>query len=277
MVTLRERLSEKLSEKELDLAKTSFDAVGDIATLEIPTELKKKEKVIAETIMELNHNIRVVAKKAGPTAGVERIRPIKVVLGEKRTETIHNENGCRYKLDINKVYFSPRLGSEHLRVVNQVKPDEVVFDPFAGIGPFAIPIARRGARVVAVDINKNAIAYLNENAKLNKVVGRIEAIAGDARNVLKKAKYKGKAERIIMNLPMHAGEFLDVAFYIAKKGAVVNFYCFLKEDEMFNAGIETIKTAAQKAKRKIKILNTKTCGQLAARIWRCAIDFKVLN
>jgi tRNA (guanine37-N1)-methyltransferase len=273
---IKEFLAGKLTKKELAVAKSSFDVVGDIAVLEIPDELKKKEKVIAKSIMELHRNVKVVAKKVGPTAGVERIRPIRVILGEKRTNTIHVENGCRYKLDINKVYFSPRLGSEHLRVAEQVKKGEAVFDPFAGVGPFAIPIAKRCANVIAVDINKDAIKFLKENAKLNKVDVRIEAFAGDARKVLKKAKYKGKADRVIMNLPMHAGEFLDVAFYIAKKGAVVHFYCFLKEEDLFEGGIEVIRSAAKKAKRKVRVLKTKLCGQLAPRVWRVVIDFKIL-
>ena len=274
---IKEFLAGKLTKKELAAAKSSFDVVGDIAVLEIPEELKKKEKVIAKSIMELHRNVKVVAKKVGPTAGIERIRPIKVILGEKRTNTMHVENGCRYKLDINKVYFSPRLGSEHLRVAEQVKRDELVFDPFAGVGPFAIPIAKRCANVIAVDINKDAIKFLKENAKLNKVDTRIEAFAGDARKVLKKAKYKGKANRVIMNLPMHAGEFLDVTFYIAKKGAVVHFYCFLDEKDLYAKGIKLLKGAAVKAKRKIKIVNKKLCGQLAPRVWRVAIDFKILN
>lgn len=274
---IKEILSKKLSKKELALVKSSFDVVGDIGIIEIPRGLGKKEKIIAKELMKLHNNLRVVAKKIGPTAGVERVRPIKVILGEKRTTTIHKENGCRFKVDINKVYFSPRLGSEHLRVIQQVKKNELVFDPFAGIGPFAIPIAKKGVEVFASDINKNAINFLKENAKLNKVSDKITSIVGDARKVLKKSKYKNKADRVMMNLPMCAADFLDVAFYIAKKGAIVHFYCFLDEKDLYKKGINIIKKSAEKYKRKIKILNKKTCGQLAPRVWRVAIDFKVIK
>lgn len=275
MTTLKEELKGKIPDKELEMVKKSFDVVGDVAVLEIPDKLKKREKIIAEAVMTLYPCVKVAAKKMGPTSGVERIRKVKVILGEKRTETLYIENGCRYKLDINKVYFSPRLGSEHLRVAEQVKPKETVYDLFCGVGPYVVPCAKRCKKVFAVDINKDAIKYLAENVKLNKVMDKVEFAAGDCRKVAMKKEHKGKADRVIMNLPMHAGEFLDVAFFVAKKGAVVHLYCFLKDDELYDGGIKVIQAAAKKAKRKVKILNTKTCGQLAPRIWRCAIDFKV--
>lgn len=274
MTFLKEVLAGKLSEKEIELAKRSFDIIGDLAVLEIPDELKKKEKYIAEAIVKLYPRVKVVAKKVGPTAGVERIRPVKVILGDKRTETMYIENGCRYKLDVNKVYFSPRLSSEHLRVAEQVKPKETVYDLFCGVGPYVIPCAKRCKKVFAVDINKDAVKYLEQNVKLNKVMDKVDFAAGSCRKVVMKKEHKGKADRVIMNHPSGAHEFLDVAFHVAKKGAIVHFYCFLKEAELYDGGIKIIRDAAKKAKRKVKILNTKKCGQLAPWVWRCAIDFK---
>jgi len=275
MATLKEYLKGKLSEKELKLVRRSFDIIGDIAQLEIPPELEKKEKEIAKAIMKLHKNVNVVVKKIGPTSGEERIRPVKAILGEKRTETVHVENGIKLKLDLNKVYFSPRLGTEHLRVVNQIKKDEVVFDLFAGVGPYSIPAAKKAKKVIAIDINPYAIQYLKENAKLNKVENKIEAHVGDCRKVVKKHRWKNKANRVIMNLPMHAGEFLDVAFYVAKKNSIVHCYFFLKEEELYKGAIKKIKDAEKKFGRKTRILRKRKCGQLASRIWRVVVDFKI--
>ena len=275
MATLKEILKRKLSEEELKLVRRSFDIIGDIAQIEVPPELEKKEKIIAEAIMKMHKNVKVVVKKVGPTSGEERIRPVKVIAGEKRTETTHIENGVKLKLDLNKVYFSPRLGTEHLRVVSQIKKDEVVFDLFAGVGPYAIPAAKRAKKVVAIDINPYAIKYLRENAKLNKVEDKIEAYVGDCRKVVKKHRWKQKADRVIMNLPMHAGEFLDVAFYVAKPNAIVHCYFFLKEEELFKGAIKKIKAAEREFGRKTRILRKRKCGQLAPRIWRVVVDFKI--
>lgn len=273
MTTLKERLDGQIPKDKMAQVKGSFDVIGDIAVLEIPDEIKKYEKKIAEAVVELYPRIKVVAKKIGATSGVERVRPVKVIAGEKRTETVYIENGCRYKLDINKVYFSPRLGSERLRVAEQVKKKEVVYDLFCGVGPYAIPCAKRGKKVVAVDINKNAVYYTKENMKLNKVENA-EAYSGSCR-IMKKKEHKGKADRVIMNHPSGAQEFLDVAFYVAKKGAKVHYYTFTPEEEIYKAGVGAIRAAAAKAKKNVRIVEKKKCGQYAPRVWRVCIDFKI--
>ena len=43
-----------------------------------------------------------------------------------------------------QVFWNPRLGHEHERIVNLVDKNDVVHDMFAGIGPFAIPLAKKG-------------------------------------------------------------------------------------------------------------------------------------
>lgn len=275
MVLLKQALKKKLDDEELDVARRSFDIIGDIAQLEVPDFLKKKEKIIAKTIIELHKNIKVVVKKIGPTAGEERIRPVKVIAGEKRTETVHKENGFMFKLDINKVYFTPRLSYERGRVVSQVKEGETVFDLFAGVGVFSVPCAKKAKRVVAIDINKDACFYLKENAMINKVFGKMEIYCGDCRKVVEEHKFKNCADRIIMNLPMHAENFLDIAFKVAKKNATVHFYTFLHESELFDGGIKKIEKIAKEVGKKIKIVATRKCGQLSPRIWRVAIDFNV--
>ena len=42
-------------------------------------------------------------------------------------------------------------------------------DVFAGVGPFALPSAKKGSIVYANDLNPSSYEWLNENVKLNKV------------------------------------------------------------------------------------------------------------
>lgn len=271
-------LKDKLSQEELKIVPRSYDIIGDIAIIEIDEKLRKREKEIANALLKLHKNIKVVCKKIGITKGEERVRPIKVILGEKRTETIHIENGCRYKVDLNKVFFTPRLANERLRVANQVNEKEKVIDLFAGVGPFSILIAkRRKANVIAIDKNKYAYELLLENIRINKVNEKVCAFLGDCREVVEKQKLINCADRIIMNLPKNAGDFLDVAFKCAKKNATIHFYYFLKEEELFDRAINLIEEKAGEFGRKIKIINKIKCGDLAPRVYRIVIDFNVIN
>ncbi|HET7323586.1 MAG TPA: methyltransferase domain-containing protein, partial [Halococcus sp.] len=139
-----------------------------------------------------------------------------------------------------EVYFSPRLATERHRVAEQVSRDEKIVDMFAGVGPFTIPFAKRGARVVAVDLNPVAVEYLRENARRNDVEGQVCAIEGDVREV----EYEDWAERIVMNLPHTANEFLETAVRLASDDCVIHYYDIQHEDDPYGPGERAIRAAA---------------------------------
>lgn len=74
--------------------------------------------------------------------------------------------------------------------------------------------------ITAVDINEYAIKYLNENIKLNKLApaAHITAICGDTNEVALNELKGKKFDRLIMNLPGLAPEFLDLAVSLCKDG-----------------------------------------------------------
>ena len=77
--------------------------------------------------------------------------------------------GCDFRFDFAKVYWNPRLSTEHERVVKLFNANDVVYDVFAGVGPFSIPaVSRRGvSSVLANDLNPESYRYLIENFKQN--------------------------------------------------------------------------------------------------------------
>ncbi|MEM1545187.1 MAG: class I SAM-dependent methyltransferase family protein [Candidatus Methanomethylicia archaeon] len=230
--SLIEALSGKLEPWMLAILPRSFSIVGDIAIIEIPDQLYSYRSIIGEGIMAVNSSVKAVYMKTGGTEGIYRIRPIEHIAGERRTETIHVEYGCRMKVDISKVYFNPSLSYEHVRVASKVVDGETVIDMFTGVGSFALHIAlRTKARVYAIDINPEAIKYLNENLKLNKLKGEIIPIYGDAREIIN-SKLQNTANRIIMNLPHNAIEFIDVAIKALRdmKG-IIHYYTYVASHE----------------------------------------------
>jgi tRNA (guanine37-N1)-methyltransferase len=183
-MTLEDTLQEEGISPSL-IAK-SFDIFGDIALVEINGKVSKAdEKKIAKAVMKMHPSIKVVTKKTGPISGEYRVRKLKVIGGENRTDTMHKEEGCIFHLDIANSYYSPRLVYERRRISALVKDNEDVFVPFAGVGPFAIAIAKNHpkARVLANELNPDAYKYMLENIKINKVTNVIP-IEGDAKRIL---------------------------------------------------------------------------------------------
>ena len=273
MATLKESLIGKLPEKELLLVPSSFDIVGDLAIFsEFPKELKKKEKLIGETLLGMHKNLSVVLKKVGTYSGKFRTPKLKVIAGENRKETMHVEHGCRLRVNPEKAYFSARLGGERKRIASQVKKNESVLVLFSGIGVYPIVIARiaQPQEIVSVELNPFAVKYHQENLRLNKVF-HISLIKGDVRKVL--PRLKKKFDRIVMPLPKGGEKFLKDALQCSKKGTIVHFYTFSREDEMGKLG-KTIIEMCKKTKVNVKILQVVPCGHFGPGIIRACVDFQ---
>lgn len=159
----------------------SYDIIGDILIFEIKDKLtNKEEKQIANELLKLNSNIKVVAKRADIYKGKYRTRKIKILAGEKRTETIHKENGINIKLDVEKCYFSPRLSQERLRIARLVKENEDVLVMFSGVAPYPLVIAKnaRPGSIYGIEINPVAYKYALENVRINRF-SNIHLLRGD--------------------------------------------------------------------------------------------------
>ncbi len=276
---LKEILKGKLSEEELKILPRSFDIIGSrekaVAIIEIPEELKGKEKIIAEGIMKLNKNVKSVLKKASERKGVERLREYELLAGDENTEVIHKEYNYLLKLDPKKVYFSPREATERQRIANKVKDNEKVLVMFSGVAPFCIAIAKkRNVKVYGVEINEEAHRYAKINAGMNGLSDKIVLIKGDVREVC--PKIKEKFDRIIMPLPFGSENFLDVAFKCIKKGGKIHFYTLGSEENLYSEGIKIIEREAKKLKKKIKILEKRKVLPYAPRKYKVCIDFMVL-
>ena len=271
----RELLIERFGEENAKGVLSSYDVVGDIAIIRIPEELVEHAEEVGELLLEGDKKIHVVLKKAGGREGEFRVTKLEHLAGEGRTETEYIENGVRMKLDVGKVYFSPRLSNERKRIMGEVKEGEKVLILFAGVGPFALEIgkAHPSAKVVGVELNPDAVKYFEDNIQLNKLEN-VEAVLGDARRVVEE-KFVRWADRIAMPLPKGAFEFLDAAFAAADEGCVVHFYSMVEKAEGTEGLKEKILEAAKKAGREIEFVFEKEVRPYSASIIQVVIDFRV--
>jgi len=229
---LRKRLRDKLSStfppEELRNVYNSFDVIGDIAIIKIsPTNVANGEAV-AKQIMSVNRNIKTVLTPITRITGDFRVRELKLLAGEIKKSTTHKESGCKFKIEVERCYFSPRLSYEHLRIAELVQPDETVVNMFAGVGCFSIIIAKTQSRskVYSIDVNPTAIRCMVENVRINQVFDRVFPILGDARDIIK-TQLQGVADRVLMPLPEKALDYLPYALSALKQtGGWIHYYDF---------------------------------------------------
>ncbi|MCW4035257.1 MAG: class I SAM-dependent methyltransferase family protein [Candidatus Bathyarchaeota archaeon] len=271
-------LANKLPPDLLANIPRAIDFVGEIAIVEITPELVEYKTAIGQAILNAHKSTKTVLAKSGAVGGVFRLRDFEVIAGENQTATVYKEYGCVYHVDVAKAYFSPRLSSEHNRVALAANDGETVVDLFAGVGPFVVPIAKmhKNVRVYGVDVNPDAVSLLKRNIAVNRVEKQVVPVLGDARQVVKERLF-GEADRVIMNLPETAIDFVDVACQVLKpEGGVVHFYDFVKDSDPLETASVRLAKAVEKNERELsKVLLAKTVREVAPYTWQVVVDAKI--
>jgi tRNA (guanine37-N1)-methyltransferase len=253
----------------------SFDVVGSkeraVAIVEI--EEGEDEKKVAEEIMKSNKSVRSVLKKTSERKGEFRTREHELIAGDENTEVIHKEYGYLIKLDPQKVYFSPRESTERQRIAEQVKPKEIVMLMFAGVGPFAVAISKKQpnvGKIIAVESNADAVEYMKENVRINKIAHLVTAVLGNVESVC--GKYFGLCDRVIMPLPAESEKYLELAMKCLKKQGIIHFYCFGPEEDLYSNAVKLVEENAKKLKKKIEVLDKRKVSAYSPRKWKICID-----
>jgi len=277
---LRTLLADKLEPSQLELIHESYDIIGDVAVVRVPESLKQRSKIIAEAVMQTHKRVKSVWRQAGPVSGDFRLRDLEFLLGEEKTETLHKEHGCIFKVDLKKCYFSPRLSHERMRIARQVQPGEIILNMFAGVGCYSIIIARHSKpkKIFSIDINPVAIQYMEENIKLNKVEEKVIPIQEDAKKVIEE-RLQNVADRVLMPLPERAYQYLNCALLALKAtGGCIHYYDF----EHAKKGEKPIEKIKLKVSEKLEILGVNfevTFGRIVRTIgpnwYQVVLDMQV--
>ncbi|KAF7729879.1 tRNA (guanine(37)-N1)-methyltransferase [Apophysomyces ossiformis] len=196
---------------------SSFTQIGHIAHMNLREEYYPWKQLIGEVILDKNKNITTVVNKTSNIDTTFRFFQMEVLAGENNMIAEVKESGCRFKFDFSKVYWNSRLHTEHDRLVQQFRPGEYICDVFAGVGPFALPAAKKGSIVYANDLNPSSFEWMNQNIRANKITEGIYTYNLDGREFIRKAVRDLQAtsqqwktfDHFVMNLPATAIEFLD--------------------------------------------------------------------
>jgi tRNA (guanine37-N1)-methyltransferase len=197
------------------------ELIGGIAILQ------ESDRMAAEELLASRPGIHTVLSTTSDVQGEYRTREFEVLAGVPTTRTLIIEYGHRFTVDLSEAYFSPRLATERQRVLHEMNAGETVLDMFAGVGPFAITMSKSARLVVSSDINPAAIILMKENCLDNHCTNVIPVLADSGR--LSKV-LPWKFDRVVMNLPLLAPQFLEEAFRLCRPGGTIHCYALVSTE-----------------------------------------------
>lgn len=264
---LKEKLQGVMPQDCLDRLSGGFHVIGDIAILSIAPDLDSYKKEIAWTVLTSCKGIHTVLNKTTKLQGKKRVAGFELLAGRSNTATTHREFGFLYHLDVAKVFFSSHLGYERMRVAAKVVAGEDVLLPFSGVGPFAVPLAARGAHVVALEGNREACHYMAENARLNHVDEMIAIINADAFHVAK--LLRKSFHRAVIPAPYGADAILKTVLPLVKSNGCLHLYTFKRLHQ-----IEPLKKSYEDL--GLGVMQVRRCGNVAPCVSRWVFDLAKL-
>jgi tRNA (guanine37-N1)-methyltransferase len=219
-------LADMLSNEDMACVCNSYEIVGSIAIIRLKETSEECKERIAEAIMHVHRNVKTVLAQSGAVEGDFRLRKLEYIGGENQTITVHKESGCRFAVDVERCFFSPRLSYERMRVARRIRDGEVVVNMFAGVGCFSIIIAKysNAQKVYSIDVNPSAVYYMRESVRINGLYEKVVPLFGDAKEIVDR-RLRNVSDRVLMPLPEKAFEYLPGALLALKEtGGWIHYY-----------------------------------------------------
>jgi tRNA (guanine37-N1)-methyltransferase len=275
---LKKALENVLSEKESEDLFSAFDQIGDIIIVRIPDSLLSKKKIIGKTLLDQVKTAKSVFYQSSSVEGDFRTRDLEILAGVDKTETEYKEFGCRFIVDVEKAFFSPRLSTERDRIAELVQDGEIVINMFGGVGMFSIIAAKRKkCTVYNIDINPIAAKLCEKNIRLNKkLVGKVISIHGDAAKIIEE-QFRDQGDRVLMLLPERSDEFLNSAILATKRNGIIHYYSHIHADKKSQAAKLSEKHYLDTTPIKSKILNSKIVRAVGPRYYQTVVDVRIIK
>ena len=272
---LKKSLESILTLEESNELISAFDQIGNIIIVRIPESLLIKKKIIGETLLEQVKIAKSVFYQSSAVEGDFRTRNLEILAGEDNTETEYKEFGCRFTVDVENAFFSPRLSTERERIANLIQDGEVMTNMFAGVGMFSIMAAKKKkCTVFSLDINPVASKLCEKNIKQNKLAGEVISINGDSTEIIKE-RLVDKSDRTLMLLPERSDEFLESAISTTKNNGIIHYYSHIHADKKSDAGKLSEEHYLSVTPVKSEILSSKIVRPVGPRYYQTVVDVKI--
>ena len=272
---LKKSLESILTSEESNELISAFDQIGNIIIVRIPDSLLSKKKIIGETLLNQVKIVKSVFYQSSAVEGDFRTRNLEILAGENNTETEYKEFNCKFIVDVENAFFSPRLSTERERIAKLTQDGEVIVNMFAGVGMFSIMAAKKKkCTVYSIDLNPIASKLCERNIAINKLAGEIISINGDASKIIQD-QLMDKSDRTLTLLPERSDEFLDSAINTTKSGGIIHYYSHIHADKKSEAGKLTEEHYKKITTVKSEILGSKIVRAVGPRYYQTVVDVRI--
>lgn len=257
-----------IPEKEKKLLPSGWQLLGDVIIITLREELEIRKNDIAKALLSMYPGCRTVLLDRGISGRMRQ--PMRELIAGDKTETIHRENGCQFRLDTMQIMYSQGNLTERKRMSGYGK-GEVVVDMFAGIGYFSIPMSvhSKPLKIYAIEINPVSFGYLKENIRLNRVENIIEPVEGDCALVTP----RGIADHVIMGY-FDAHPYLEQGISALVHGGILHYHEAVPE-AVEQRPVNRIVETAGKLGRKVKIIEVRRIKKYSPGVWHVVVDAKI--
>ena len=270
---IKKELYEEMPSELVNFLPDRWEKIGNILIIKLNDNLKKYEYRIAKKYAEILH-CKNVLNEIGGISGVYRQPKVKLLYGSKDTETIHIENGIKFKLDPSKIMFSSGNMDERIRMANISNKNETVIDLFAGIGYFTLPMAvySKPKKIIACEKNLVAYNYLCDNILLNNVISIVEPLIGDSRKI----SPENIANRVIMGYINETHRFISTAIRCLKNSTgIIHYHDVFPNELISQKPLKMIQDVADGCNTKVNTLNHRIIKSYAPGMSHVVFDLKI--
>ena len=270
---IKKLLSEKIPSELISYLPDKWEKIGDVLIVKLHTNFEQYQDIIGEVYAEVL-NRKSVLCDIGGISGVYREPNVELIYGSNDCETVHKENGVRFKLDPKRIMFSSGNMDERRRMAKVSNNEEFVVDLFAGIGYFTLPMAvhSRPQRIFACEINPVAFDYLCQNIVLNNVTDVVEPLKGDNRMVAP----KNVADRVLLGYFGNTYSFLPTAIECLKNHVgIVHYHGIFSDYVAPDSVLQQVDKIAKEYRRKAEFLKCKHVKSYAPCVSHYVFDIRV--
>ncbi|KAL7527020.1 hypothetical protein ACHAXR_004176 [Thalassiosira sp. AJA248-18] len=242
------RILSKVLPPEAQPPPSSYEQIGHVAHVNLRQPHTPHGKLIGRVMLDrLQPSIRTIVNKLGEVG----------------------EHGVSLFFDLKKVYWCTRLEGERTYMVeNEFKPNQLIADAFCGVGALCIrAAAAKGCRVLANDLNPDAVAYCSDSASRNGIdisqKGKFHVQCGDASQFImnlgigvsesstsEEAGVSKLPDHLLLNFPLDSPSFLNALRWWPsgeklESSPRVHLYTFARGDEERTAAEVAIDMVAE--------------------------------